>query len=139
MKFQFDTYIPLDSQNSKSETTPKQWTTKNEFIELLQNFKWSDYPASPTLSVYTPNSSIILWVSLYATSESNDKMFIIGYHRPVMTKGFLGLGKLKEKEKMSTYFVVGIENVKTVFSDYFEAHLEKMELALEKYNSEVKM
>lgn len=129
----------MDSENSKSETTPKQWTTENEFIELLQDYKWSDYPASPTLSVYTPNSSIILWVSLYATSENNDEMFIIGYHRPVMTKGFLGLGKLKQKEKMSTYLVVGMDNVKTVYSQYFASHHETMEQELEKFNAEVKM
>lgn len=56
-----------------------------------------------------------------------------------MKKGFLGLGKLKQKEIMSTYFVVGMDNVKTVYSKYFTSHLETMEQELEKFNAEVKL
>lgn len=80
---------------------------------------------------------MVLWVSLYATSENNDEMFIIGYHREVLRKNFLGLGKVREKEKRTTYFVVGKDHVKDVFSAYFKSHLELMEQRLKKLNSEV--
>ena len=137
MKFQFDIYTPLDSENSKAETTPKKWTSESEFIRLFEEFKWSNYPASPTLSVYSPNSKVVLWVSLYATTDDNDEMFIIGYNRQVPFRSFLGLGEIKEKEKMTTYFVVGRDGVKDVFSEYFKFHFESMEQKLKKFDSEL--
>lgn len=137
LRFQFDIYTPLDSENSKGETTQKKWTSEKEFIDLLENIEWSNYPAPPTINVYEPNSNILLWVSLYATSDDNDEMFIVGYHRFVQFRTLLGFGKVKEKEKITTYFVVGRDGVKSVFSSYFQSHLNSMEKQLEKFNAEL--
>ncbi|MFK7783661.1 MAG: hypothetical protein AB8B56_01025 [Crocinitomicaceae bacterium] len=137
MKFEFDIYTPLDSENSKAETSQKKWLGESEFMGLFEEFKWSDYLASPTLSVYYPNSKVVLWVSLYATSDDNDEMFIIGYHRQVPSRGFLGLGRIKEKEKITTYFVVGRDGVRDVFSEFFKFHFESMEQKLKKFDSEL--
>lgn len=138
MRLQFDTYIPLDSENLKSETTPKQNISEIEFTKHFSEFKWSEYPASPTLSVYSNFPKLTLWISLYGESETDENLYIIGYHKQVTTRGFLGLGKSREKEKITTYFAVGNENVKNLYNAFFNQKQEVLEDKLVKYNDEIK-
>jgi hypothetical protein len=121
MNYTYDIYTPQDKDNTSGATSEKKALDYAEFEDHFVNMEWDTYPASPTITVYNDKLGSNLWVSLYATSEDEQKlrMFIIGHKYLKESKGLFGLGKPKLKDTMTTHFTVGKENVLKLFKSFF--------------------
>lgn len=138
MQYHYDIYTPNDQENSSGFVTDKQSLSYLDFERLFLSMEWDNYPAPPTITVYRENELPLLWVSLFATSENEDKarMFIVGYKRMEEKKGFLGLGKPTLKEKMTMHHTVGNEGVVKLFREFFNYDPAGMLTALDNFDRE---
>lgn len=105
----------------------------DEFLKELDTFPWIEQMeayleigtgASATLSAINTEREVSLWVSI--AGDSNKHTFLLGIVYMKNLKGFLGLGKKKEKKWVDIYEVAEMETIKEYFTWFFNQEEEEV-------------
>ena len=97
---------------------------KFPWIEQLESHKNIQQGCSPTLSVKDHKTSTDFWVSM--SGDKNEHGYLIGYVYPKTVKGFLGLGKPKEKRWVAIYLTQDTDLVKECFAMFFNRETDNL-------------
>jgi hypothetical protein len=117
----------LKKYDEKGETILKNFISefdKFPWIEQLESYKNIQQGCSPTLSVKDHKTATDFWVSM--AGDKNEHGYLIGYVYTKTVKGFLGLGKPKEKRWVEIYLTQDAEFIKKCFIMFFNRDTDNL-------------
>ena len=123
----------FNKYDEKGETNLENFIVeldKFPWIEQLENYQKTQKGCSATLSVKDHKTGTDFWVSI--AGDKNDNAYLIGYVYIKSVKGFMGLGKPKEKRWVEIYITKDIEKVKECFKLFFNREPENLVSTIKK-------